>query len=78
MQASYETHADLSEVPLYTHVSLFITRRWHPRSTPNGAHCINQSQEYIAHQKPQYPRTLQKAYAWGPTMVLEGGRFLII
>ena len=35
-------------------------------------------QGYLAHQQQRPPRTLQKDYAWGPTVVLgEGGLFLI-
>ena len=32
-------------------------------------------QGYLAHKKPPHPRTLQKAYAWGPTVLLGGGAF---
>ena len=34
-------------------------------------------QECPAHKKPPPPRTLQWAYAWGPTVVLGGGQFLM-
>jgi len=34
-------------------------------------------QGYLAHTEPPPHRILQKAYAWGPMVVLGGGRFLM-
>ena len=34
-------------------------------------------QGYLAHKKQPFCRTLQWAYAWGPMVVLGGGRFLM-
>jgi hypothetical protein len=33
-------------------------------------------QGYLDHEKPPHPRTLQQAYAEGPTVVLGGGGVL--
>ena len=34
-------------------------------------------QGYLAHKKPRPPKTLQEDYAYEPTIVLGGGRFLM-
>ena len=50
----------------YRYMSCYHTH--HDRSLLQG---------YLAHKKPQPPRNLQYDYAYGPTAVLGGGRFLM-
>ena len=46
-------------------------------SSPGTLMVTEHLQGYLAHKKMPPPRTLQEAYAWGPTVVLGGGRFLV-
>ena len=43
--------------------------------TPLAALSYGHIQGYLAHSKPHPPRTLQKDYAYGPTVDLEVGHF---